>query len=321
MLNLKDTNQLKELKEKSDSFFFITEKKKKQDGTVRIIYDVKHELKSVHRKITRKLLRKVNYPDYLKGSLPKRDYLDNANAHTSSKCIITEDIKNFFPSIRKDIVISIWKNIFHFPHDVAETLAELITYKGYLVQGCVASSYIANLALWYKEPELVKELHERGFTYTRYVDDISVSSKRIITRKEKSEIVRKIHIILSSIGVKLNRKKHKIMPRNENQKIHRINLNTKNPTLPKNERRKIESAVYQCEQMFNSSSNSQEYENLFNSTLGRVNMLSRLHNSLAAKLKCRLEKIKPIKKHDVASVLACASHLKVQSENPKNFEY
>lgn len=93
--------------------------------------------------------------------------------------------------------------------------------------------------MWYKEPELVKELHERGFTYTRYVDDISVSSKRISTRKEKSEIVRKIHIMLSSIGVKLNRKKHKIMPRNESQKIHRINVNTNNPTLPKNERKKL----------------------------------------------------------------------------------
>lgn len=296
VLGLKDTNQLKELKENSDSFFFIAKKEKKRDGTIRITYDVKSGLKLVHKKITRKLLKKVNYPDYLKGSLPKRDYLDNADAHTSSKCIITEDIKNFFPSIRKDIVISIWKNIFHFPHDVAETLAELITYKGCLVQGGTASSYIANLALWYKEPALVKELHDQGFRYTRYVDDISVSSKTIITPKEKTKIIRKIHIMLSSIGVKLNRKKHKIMPRNESQKIHRINVNTNNPTLPKNERRKIGSAVYQCEQMFNSSSNSQEYENLFNSTLGRVNMLSRLHDSLAAKLKCRLEKIKPIKK-------------------------
>jgi len=295
VLGLKDTNQLKKLKENSDSFFFIAKKEKKRDGTIRITYDVKSELKLVHKKITRKLLKKVNYPDYLKGSLPKRDYLDNADAHTNSKCIITEDIKNFFHSISKDIVISVWKNIFHFPHDVAETLAELITYKGFLVQGCIASSYIANLALWYKEPELVKELHARGFIYTRYVDDISVSSKRIITRKEKSEIVRRIHIMLSSIGVKLNRKKHKIMPRSESQKIHRINVNTGSPTLPKNERRKIESAVYQCEKMFNNSSSSQEYKQLFNSTLGRVNMLSRLHFSQAHKLKSRLEKIKLIK--------------------------
>lgn len=149
--------------------------------------------------------------------------------------------------------------------------------------------------MWYKEPELVKELHERGFTYTRYVDDISVSSKRISTRKEKSEIVRKIHIMLSSIGVKLNRKKHKIMPRNESQKIHRINVNTNNPTLPKNERKKIESAVYQCECMFNDHFCSEEYESLFNSTLGRVNMIGRLHKSQAKKLRARLEKIKPFK--------------------------
>ncbi|HHV6403151.1 TPA: reverse transcriptase family protein, partial [Haemophilus influenzae] len=240
-------------------------------------------------------LKKIYYPEYLQGSLAKRDYLTNANIHTNSKCILTEDIRNFFPSISKDIVVSIWKNIFHFPYDVSETLAELITYKGFLVQGSPVSSYIANLALWYKEPELVNTLSQKGFIYTRYVDDISVSSKRPITKKEKTRIIRQIHTMLSSIGVELNRKKHKIMPRNNRQEIHRVNVNTNAPTLPKKEREKIESAVHQCEMMYKSSPKSSEYKTLFNATQGRVNMLSRLHSSLATKLKCRLEKIKPIK--------------------------
>lgn len=295
MLGLKNVDELKEITKNSDSFFFIAKKEKKRDGSIRTTYDVKPKLKLLHRKIAQKLLKKVNYPDYLKGSLPKRDYLTNANSHTNSKCIITEDIKNFFPSISKNIVVSIWKNIFRFPHNVAETLSELITYQGFLVQGGVTSSYIANLALWYKEPELVKELNKQGFTYTRYVDDISISSKRIITQKEKTEIIRKIHIMLSSIGVKLNRKKHKIMPRNKRQDIHRVNVNTNRSTLPKKERKKIEAAVHQCEKMFNNALDSKEYKVLFNRTLGRVNMLARLHNRQAQKLKSRLEKIKPVK--------------------------
>lgn len=96
--------------------------------------------------------------------------------------------------------------------------------------------------------------------------------------------------MLSSIGVELNRKKHKIMPRNNRQEIHRVNVNTNAPTLPKKEREKIESAVHQCEMMYKSSPKSSEYKTLFNATQGRVNMLSRLHSSLATKLKCRLEK-------------------------------
>ena len=47
--------------------------------------------------------------------------------------------------------------------------------------------------------------------------------------------------------------------------------------------------------MFNDHFCSEEYESLFNSTLGRVNMIGRLHKSQAKKLRARLEKIKPFK--------------------------
>lgn len=42
--------------------------------------------------------------------------------------------------------------------------------------------------------------------------------------------------MLSSIGVELNRK-NKIMPRNNRQEIHRVNVNTNAPTLPKKEKK------------------------------------------------------------------------------------
>ena len=161
VLGIRDIDELLLIKKHSDNFFFVASVIEKRDGTLRNTYDIKHKLKSIHRKIKNVFLKKIYYPEYLQGSLAKRDYLTNANIHTNSKCILTEDIRNFFPSISKDIVVSIWKNIFHFPYDVSETLAELITYKGFLVQGSPVSSYIANLALWYKEPELVNTLSQK----------------------------------------------------------------------------------------------------------------------------------------------------------------
>lgn len=288
-----DISQLQFLTEHSNEYFFIAKTEKKSDGSLRVTYDVKPKLKSIHRKIAEELLKKVSYPEYLQGSLPKRDYLQNANKHTDSKCIITEDIKNFFPSIKKDIVISIWKNIFHFPEDVSELLSELVTYKGSLVQGCVVSSYIANLVLWRTEPELVLNLSKKGFLYTRYVDDISISSKRPFTTEEKTAIIKNIHTMLKSIGVKLNRRKHEIMPRNSRQKIHRINVNSSQATMPKKERDKVEAAVHQCEQQYKNYFATDEYKKLFNSTLGRVNTLSRLHEKQGILLKERLDKVRP----------------------------
>lgn len=288
-----ETQKLQNLYDNSDDFFFVTKKKLKSDGSFRITYDVKAELKSVHRKIAKELFKKVVYPEYLQGGIARRDYIGNASIHIDSKCIITEDMKNFFPSISKEVVIDIWKNVFHFPPDVSEILAELITYKGYLVQGCVASGYICNLVLWNRESKLVVKLKNKGFTYSRYVDDISVSSKRIFTTKEKTEIIKDLHSMVKSIGVKLNRKKHEIMPRNNRQKIHRLNVNSDQASMPKSEREKIKSAVYQCEKLYITEPSSEEYKSLFNSTQGRVNSLSRLHKDQGDKLKLRLMKIKP----------------------------
>ncbi|HHE3495888.1 reverse transcriptase family protein [Pasteurella multocida] len=249
----------------------------------------------MHRRIAERLLKKVTYPLYLQGSLPKRDYLGNAAIHTNSTCIISQDVKNFFPSISKNTVVQVWKNVFKFPEDISEILAELITYEGFLVQGCITSSYICNLVLWNRESKLVDELKEKGFTYTRYVDDITVSSKRIFTLEEKKEIIKSIHSMLKSISVKLNRRKHKIMPRNSQQQVHRVNVNSDRTTMPKSEREKIKAAVHQCEELYKTLAETEEYKKLFNQTLGRVVHLSRLHERQGKKLKQKLSKIYPRK--------------------------
>lgn len=77
------------------------------------------------------------------------------------------------------------------------------------------------------------------------------------------------------------------------QKLHRLNVNSDQASMPKSEREKIKSAVYQCEKLYITEPSSEEYKSLFNSTQGRVNSLSRLHKDQGDKLKLRLMKIKP----------------------------
>ncbi|WGE42119.1 reverse transcriptase family protein [Actinobacillus equuli] len=245
-----ELSELENIRKNSDNMFFISKIETKKDGSKRYTFDVKPSLKKIHKKIKRIFLEKVIYPDYLQGSLKGKDYIKDAEIHLNSQNIITEDVKNFFPSISKDIVISVWKSVFHFPKDISEFLADLITYKGFLAQGAIPSSYICNLVLFKAESELVKKLEIQGFTYTRYVDDISISAKRPFSRSEKTEIIADIHSMLKLIGVKLNRKKHRIMPKNDRQEIHGINVNRRSVTLSKKVRDNIKAAVYQCEKEY-----------------------------------------------------------------------
>lgn len=288
-----ELDDLLKLKEQSDSLFFQTRKITKPDGSHRITYDARPSLKTIHGKICEAFLKKVHYPNYLQGSLKKRDYITDAIKHTSSKVLISEDVTNFFPSISKKVVHEVWVGVFGFSNEVAECLADLVTFQEAVPQGAKTSSYICNLALWDREAELVDELQKNELVYSRYVDDITVSSKRILSKKEKSAVVSKIYALLRSIGTRPNRKKHKIMPRNSRQEVHGVNINRTKVTMPKKKRDQIRSAVHECEKEHSRAPHSQEYQDLFNSTLGRVNSMGRLHKREADKLRNRLTLVKP----------------------------
>lgn len=279
----------------SDSFFFLHERKQKNDGSYRDTYNVKKRLKIIHGRISNIFLKKVCYPDYLQGSLKNKDFLTNVKNHLGKKVLITEDITNFFPSISKKVVFEVWAGFFKFSKEVSEYLAELITFKGYLVQGGKASSHICNLIFWSRESELVDYLAKKSFKYTRYVDDITISANKIITLKEKTDIISRIYSLLKSVGAKPNRTKHHIMPRSKRQTMHNLNVNQNSPSMTKQKRDMIKAAVFECEKNFQVNSNSDEYLKLFNKTMGRVNHMKRMHPRIGEFLVKRLMVVKPVK--------------------------
>ena len=159
-------------------------KRPKQDGTVRICYDAKPPLKAMQARIQCLILKRVKYPSYLMGGLADRDYVRNAHVHAGARVMINEDIAKFFPSTSSSRVFDLWKYVFHFPLEVSRTLARLTTRRGGLPQGAKTSSYLANLVFWACEPDLVAKLRSMGFDYTRYIDDMTISSKIDKTAEE-----------------------------------------------------------------------------------------------------------------------------------------
>lgn len=286
-------NELLEIHQKSESYYFITKVIPKPDGSTRTTYDVKKQLKDIHEKIKTNIFQNVTYPKYLQGGIKGRDYISNTRIHAGRKFLITEDISNFFPSINSDIVKKMWLHLFNFSPDVAIILTNLTTLNGFVPQGAKTSSYIANLILWDKEDVLIKRLNEKGMLYSRLVDDITVSCNYRPSVRLRTAVISEIFGMLLSKNVTPNRKKHKIMPAGCTQKIHNLNVNTGKPTLPKEERSRIRAAIHQCENMAKLSKKTEAYRQLFKSTEGRVNMLARIQPKQAQQFKERLSKIKP----------------------------
>lgn len=263
----------------------------KADGSMRQPFDALPPLKAIHRRLKTRLLESVVYPAYLTGSLVGRDYRVNADLHKAGKIVICEDISNFFPSVKAAAVRDIWQGLFNFPPDVAELLTKLCTKDGALPQGAIPSSYLANLVLWRLEPELQARFAAIGLVYSRYVDDIAVSSKRHLSRPEQTQVISAIYGMLAKVHLKAKRRKHETFTASQRMVTTKLVVN-KRPTLPKEKRAAIRAAVHRVELLSKSGVLDAEGRRLLSSVAVQVGQLGRFHAGPALQLKGRLAAVR-----------------------------
>lgn len=292
-------NDLLRITDSIDLFHLPGKLLKKKSGEPRLTHDAKSELKKIHARINNRILKKVLFPYYLQGGIADktnpRSCKEHAKIHAGTKIIICEDIANFYPCTLYKTVLKIWKQFFNFSNEVAEILTRLTTYEGVLPQGWKTSSYIANLAFWHCEPDLVKIIEEKGFSYSRFIDDITVSSELYISNSEKKFVVSAVYGMLFSNGYKPKRGKQEIVSREKPMTVTSLNVNSQKPTIPKSLRYKVRAMVYQLEKSFISIGNTIEYEKKWHSVNGNVCRVKSFHLKEGEKLQERMKKVKPVK--------------------------
>lgn len=265
----------------------------KPDGTIRQPYDALPQLKAIQRRIKDRILRRVDFPLYLTGSLSGRDYRTNAAQHAGAKIVICEDIEKFFPSTSRDRVLDIWLNFFRFSEDVANLLTSLTTKDGALPEGASTSSYLANLAFWNQEPRLQAKLARKNIVYSRFVDDISISSKQFLVEEEKTMLIAQVYGMLKRHNYKAKRRKHEIFTSGQRMITTKLMVNTK-PALPPEARQNIRASVYALEQRASSGERGSEITTELNRVTSRVGSLGLLHATEAAQLKARLRDVRQL---------------------------
>jgi hypothetical protein len=207
--------------------------------------------------------------------------------HVRAKITFAEDITQFFPSASRSLVRRAWIKLFGFSEDVADLLTDLTTLNGGLPQGAVTSSFLANLIFWDYEPRLVKTLTSRGLTYSRYVDDVTVSSRRRVEPEDKTYVVAQIYGMLLHHGFFPNRGKQKITTSAKSMQttklVHNIQVG-----LPGVERKRIRAAVYALERRVSLGERGAEVLKELASVSTRVGRLGSFHKVPSAALKRRL---------------------------------
>lgn len=310
-LALGESEQLLErLAARADRMYrHVPQEKKVKPGKpreTRDTYDAHEPLKRVQRKLVDRLLSKVVFPSYLHGGIKDskspRSIHSNAAVHAGSKYLVLQDIQNFYPSISIQQVDALFRQLFGFGTSVATLLSSICTREGSTPQGASTSGYIANLLFWDVEPKIVKDLMGRGFQYSRFADDITVSCRHQPSSNELSDIVSTITGMLASKGCRQKRAKLHIRVRGQGikaddetfQPVTVTGLSVVNPTpgLTKSERKCIRSAVRELELMSEAGSHWIDLAPFYSRAMGRVGRLLACGHPDGKAFKARLNSVK-----------------------------
>lgn len=129
-------------------------------------------------------------------------YIDKARYHLGDDYLINLDIKNFFPTIHYGRIEKLFREA-GARKDLVKALVFLVTYDHHLPLGFSTSPILSNLVVADMDTSLNRYATIKKIKYSRYVDDVTLSSKNEITSKVESRFVK----IIRGSGFKINDKK------------------------------------------------------------------------------------------------------------------
>lgn len=149
----------------------------KASGKTRNISAPDKRLKHLQRQIAPLLdsLYRVRHPVH--GFVANKSVKTNAEAHLRKRFILNLDLKDFFPSITERRVGGVLQSI-GVGSRVADIIARLCTNDGRLPQGAPTSPVLSNMICFRLDKELMSFAKASRCIYTRYADDITLSSNQ-----------------------------------------------------------------------------------------------------------------------------------------------
>lgn len=199
------------------------------------------ELERIHRRIF-KFLKKVPLPDYLFSSKKGVSYIDNAKQHQGNQYVVALDLSKFFPNCNASYINKLFVDKFNMSKDVAYIMTNICTIdtskvklnrnvvnwyekvngqlkysipERHIPTGSSLSQLLAFLSFKGMFDEMYEYAIEHKLTFSVFVDDVVISSKKPI----KSSTVDDLKRIASSYGHQINKLKVKRYGKIYNKKI------------------------------------------------------------------------------------------------------
>lgn len=210
----------------------------KKMGGFRKIQAPCEALEQKQKWVKENILDKIIFSDNAKGFKKGTNIFDNAVEHCNKKYVLNIDLQDFFPSITYSKVFKLFCYI-GYNREVSHLLTKLCTdAKNVLPQGAPTSPIISNLV----NVKLDKRLHcfakSIGGAYTRYADDITISSDT-----NPSKYLSVLNKIIEEEGYVINNKKTRIQNSGQRQEVTGLIVNSK-VTVNRAIKNELDKAIY-----------------------------------------------------------------------------
>ena len=248
---------------------------RKQSGGRRTISVPHPKLMRVQRWINTHILQRQPVHRSCFAFRAGKSIVDCARRHTGARWLVKMDITNFFGSISEIQVYRVFRNIGYQPL-VAFEMARLTTcvtvnstrYEqlqwqsdmrhtaisryldwriGHLPQGAPTSPMISNLVMRELDTKFAMIAAEHGLTYTRYSDDITLSTRADFSRNQATALVSEISAILRRTGFYMNKRKTSVVPPGARKVVLGLNVDGAFPRLSREFRDKLRQHIYYIE--------------------------------------------------------------------------
>ena len=213
---------------------------RKRSGGEREINEPLPSLKEIQRWILDRILYAERVSKYAKGFVPKRSIKENARFHRKQSLLLSLDIKDFFPSIKRPRIYGIFRG-FGYSQEVANILARLCTRDESLPQGAPTSPALSNIfakRLDRKLGGLARKIQAR---YTRYADDLTFSGSF-----SPGKVIKVVREVLDEEKLILNESKTRLMEAHQRQEVTGIVVNQR-LRAAREVRRNLRQAIYYIE--------------------------------------------------------------------------
>jgi RNA-directed DNA polymerase len=222
----------------------------KRSGGVRMIEHPSRELKALQRWIVRAIIARLPTHEaataYRKGS----GIRDNAERHKSTRFTNRYDFKDFFPSFKQDQIESFlrtetFKLGMYLTDEDLHFIGNIVCRNGRLTIGAPSSPAITNAMMFEFDQTLAKQCEENDLIFTRYADDIFVSSSKPnrLDGMERIILLAKRNIV--HLKLKLNRQKTTILSKKYSRRIAGVVITSENRlSIGRERKRHIKSLIH-----------------------------------------------------------------------------